>query len=504
MRRFKAILIAILVLVCSLSVSQPSFAAEEPIKTKLEIPQIPLEVPDVFIKSDYMTLNPLVVTQYNGDINKIYQHYVTQGIHNGERMYSTPQPTATEALMLYVYYNKLFYLQRFIQGDFSYFNPAVYAEKQRDVVLAHGTDGFTLLAHYLNHGIFESRPSGSNQDIGLIIRQNPSYATQNSQPLLASKIMQNYSKNTGFADTTGMTVPQQAEDASKQTANTEVAQAPHEHQYYYSKLDDSKHLIKCRSCDYVEKAEHRFHVKTIGSEGHILECKKCALRLSAPHSDANHDCQCDICGYELSPAHVHEYITFVSANTDSHTYQCSCGETQTSNHNWIVRMNEDQPGKHDIACSVCNTVKGTYDCDTNGTDGCCSECGYKASTSPDVETEHNYSYTPNNDGTHNGICTNSNCAGNGTITNEPCDGNPNQACSKCGYVGWPIETEHHYEYTSNLDGTHNGVCTNPNCTDDEYASIGEEPCDNHDEVPCSKCGFPFVNDSGDHDYDPQS
>ena len=60
----------------------------------------------------------------------------------------------------------------------------------------------------------------------------------------------------------------------------------------------------------------------------------------------------------------------------------------------------------------------------------CDACGY-STYEADPKIEHNYTYTSNGDGTHNGVCAN-NCgiADNGTCDEAGTDG----ACSKCGYI----------------------------------------------------------------------
>lgn len=95
-----------------------------------------------------------------------------------------------------------------------------------------------------------------------------------------------------------------------------------------------------------------------------------------------------------------------------------------------------------------------------------------------ADHQHSYTYTSNNDGTHNGACI----CGEGAITNEACS-YVSGACSKCGATETvtPPAHEHSYSYTSNGNGTHNGACT---CGED---AITNEAC-SYVGGECSKCG----------------
>lgn len=96
---------------------------------------------------------------------------------------------------------------------------------------------------------------------------------------------------------------------------------------------------------------------------------------------------------------------------------------------------------------------------------------------------HAYTYSSNKDGTHN-----SNCAcGEDGVTNEACTYGDDGKCTKCGYEK-PADTpvvpphEHDYTYTSNDNGTHNGACA---CGKD---AITNEACEYKDGI-CVKCEF---------------
>ena len=97
--------------------------------------------------------------------------------------------------------------------------------------------------------------------------------------------------------------------------------------------------------------------------------------------------------------------------------------------------------------------------------------------------EHSYTYTSNNNGTHNGACE----CGEDAIVNEACT-YVSGKCEKCGYskpvtppVLPPVHT-HSYTYTSNDNGTHNGACV---CGED---AIVNEAC-TYVGGKCEKCEY---------------
>lgn len=96
--------------------------------------------------------------------------------------------------------------------------------------------------------------------------------------------------------------------------------------------------------------------------------------------------------------------------------------------------------------------------------------------------DHDFQYTDNGDGTHNGVC--SKCGQ--TITNERhIDNDDHLDCDKCGAK---VEcTGHYFRYEENEGGkTHKKICTSPN--HDEHVLVAEEA---HTlvEGACIKCGY---------------
>lgn len=69
----------------------------------------------------------------------------------------------------------------------------------------------------------------------------------------------------------------------------------------------------------------------------------------------------------------------------------------------------------------------------------CAGVAGSAGCNKDNGTKHNYSYTDNNDGTHNGVCTDEGC--NATVKNEPHTWGLDQKCEKCEHVMEPTRLD---------------------------------------------------------------
>ena len=148
--------------------------------------------------------------------------------------------------------------------------------------------------------------------------------------------------------------------------------------------------------------------------------------------------------------HEHSY-TYTANNNGTHNGTCECGEDAIENE----------------AC--------TY------VDGKCEKCGYSKPVTPPVIPPvippvhvHSYTYTSNNNGTHNGACA----CGEDAIVNEACTYGNDEVCDVCGYD----KHEHKYTYTSNNNGTHNGTC------DCGEAAIVNQACI-YVGGKCEKCGY---------------
>lgn len=184
-------------------------------------------------------------------------------------------------------------------------------------------------------------------------------------------------------------------------------------------------------------------------------------------------------------------------------------------HSWADKATSNGDGSHSYRCTVdgCSAVSGEG-CDTSGSGGSCSKCGYSSSTTPTpteaptatptptptetpeatvtptatptptgtpTPTEaptgnhtHEFSYTYNNDGTHARRCIKSDCPG-GYETKETCTLN-GDTCKFC-----KGKHTHTYLYKSNGDGTHKATCS---CG----VTIKSESC-NYTDGECTKCKY---------------
>ena len=163
----------------------------------------------------------------------------------------------------------------------------------------------------------------------------------------------------------------------------------------------------------------------------------------------------------------HAWDAWENHNADQHKQVCANDPSHVTygDHDWQVTGSTagdcQTAGTTSYECSVCKATKtvdgamGSHSltkteakpdtCTEAGNSAywTCSICGKYFSDAEGVTeiqendwvideiTDHNYSYTSNGDGTHNGVCAN-NCgiADNGTCDEAGTDG----TCSKCGYV----------------------------------------------------------------------
>lgn len=156
-----------------------------------------------------------------------------------------------------------------------------------------------------------------------------------------------------------------------------------------------------------------------------------------------------------------------------------------------------EAGTYSINWEYANTTEGgdvTPPCehaDANH-DGTCDNAGCGATG---LTVNHSYNYTPNNDGTHNGVCS-CDATDNGTCDTNGTDG----ACSKCGYKA-TVETPDDHVHVPGVayDDTYhwNVVCTDETC--DQYNVVDGEQEEHpwsawiinehtHERAPCS-CGY---------------
>lgn len=163
--------------------------------------------------------------------------------------------------------------------------------------------------------------------------------------------------------------------------------------------------MKCSACDYkVAAAEIPATGHTPGTgyfasaDGHATKCAKCgqATGTLAEHTWSKYTldqdgkptttpaegASCTVCGYKngggSQPAeHQHSKGSTIKYDNTQHWYICDGTETDckdqkydATNHNWGSNATS--------ANGKCTGCDATHTCDTTGTDGACSKCGYKA------------------------------------------------------------------------------------------------------------------------------
>ncbi len=451
----KMLIVSIALLILTMCMSIPVMAADSS-----------LAVPSVFASSQYAYLNPEVAKACGGDINKMYQHYMTEGVRNGERISASPSRTTVENLFLFMSYNRSDYLNNGLSGSFPFFDVNGYMANNPGLVAQYGNNPSAYLYHYVNFGVFEGKSSGSVLDPAKVIAWNPYIASMNNGKLSPSKIISNYTSTTGQATTLALTNP-----APKPAPVYWYCEPKkHEHEWKYDSIDDEKHYKECKDCDEKYKEDHHYHIYSKDASGHKLECSKCDHTMKEAHYDKKGDGKCDRCGYAMPPAHVHNYVLQPGPTAAGHVLKCSCGAVKNEAHTVTYVDNGDDT--HAIKCSVCafvidpavacttqiKWIDGTEThqtvCTVCGHKGApenctkdpvtheCTVCGhqYTASAAPAVNLGaaaaphvHAYAYTPNGNGTHNAVCNIAGCTVP-TIANEPCAYDDNGVCIHCGYT----------------------------------------------------------------------
>ncbi len=417
MRKIKGLTIAALMTVLVIVSAVPVMAAPAIDST--------LAVPPVFASSQYAALNPGVFAECGGDMLKMYNHYLTQGVRNGERIYATPAPTATEALFLYMSYNRQNYIKNGMSANYPYFNVNNYVALNPDLVKTYGANMPMYMYHYVNYGVYEGRQNGTLTDPAKVIAWNPGIAELDNGKMSPTKIISNYTAATGQPTTAILSNP--PKPAPVQTVYY-YSSSKHEHDWKYESIDDEKHWKECKDCDEKEKEDHHYHVysTTNGTDTskHVLKCSKCDHKWAQAHYDKNGDGKCDKCDYVMVPAHVHTY----------------------GNWAWV-----DGTTTHKHTCTVSGcTVSETANCDhTAG--GTCSGCGH-VYTAP--AHAHSFGMGTWNSGTttHTKTCTAAGCTTPPYSFTENCDhadGSGDGNCTGCG---------HHYDVPTsggNNSGTSN-------------------------------------------------
>ena len=170
-------------------------------------------------------------------------------------------------------------------------------------------------------------------------------------------------------------------------------------------------------------------------------------------------------------------------------------------HSYVYTPNGD--GTHKISCNVdgCEggfETSGSCDCTEPGST--CSKCGYTKPADPAPEQTHTPSYTSNGNGTHNVICSVSECNQGHNKNNEACT-IENGKCKYCDYQQ-PAPQEHKLTYTSNNNGTHKVTCSVSGCNqghnkDSETCTIENGKCKHCSYQPTHNLTY-ATNNNGTH------
>ena len=170
-------------------------------------------------------------------------------------------------------------------------------------------------------------------------------------------------------------------------------------------------------------------------------------------------------------------------------YRAEVTEHEEHNYKW------SGDGKnHSGVCTIegCeSTTSGT--CDTNGTDGACSVCGYKPESTPEPTPEPTpeshkckLSYAQKDATNHTATCSSDCDKGYASGKDESHDFGSGDTCSKCSYKK-EATPEHKKVYTSSKDGKHSAKCSVDGCTDASDA-VASEAC-TYENGKCKLCGF---------------
>ena len=198
------------------------------------------------------------------------------------------------------------------------------------------------------------------------------------------------------------------------------------------------------------------------------------------NEDGTHDGVCSDCHETVVDNEKHEY-------KDGYCIKCGAKEPEKECDHDEIDYTDNEDGTHDGVCSDCHETvvdneKHEYK------DGYCIKCGAKE---PEKECDHeNVDYTDNEDGTHDGVCKDCDKL---VVDNEKHhykDG----VCTECGAKEPEKECDHeNVDYTDNEDGTHDGVCK-----DCDKLVVDNEKHHYKDGV-CTECGAKEPEKECDHE-----
>lgn len=190
---------------------------------------------------------------------------------------------------------------------------------------------------------------------------------------------------------------------------------------------DSNNDGYCDVCNWNMGGEHTHTFSTSWSSNnnehwHAATCGHDVISESGEHIDNNNDKYCDVCNWNMSGAHTHNFSTTWSFDSVQHWHECSCS------------------AKTDIAVHV----------DNNG-DNYCDFCGYDiGGPVPHTHTFSNAWTTNSSQHWHAATCGHN-------VTSEQgnhIDSDKNGYCDVCNYyMGGPDPSDYYSSITSDLTGT---------------------------------------------------
>ena len=133
-------------------------------------------------------------------------------------------------------------------------------------------------------------------------------------------------------------------------------------------------------CEHTSTSTTTTYNKTATGHAAVTtkQCNDCYTVISTitgteeAHVDTNPaDNACDVCGYDMTPAHTHVYTADINSDATHHWGVCSCGDEDTANK--VAHADADNDGNHN--CDTCNAPNVTTCADSPVVDGKCDECG---------------------------------------------------------------------------------------------------------------------------------
>lgn len=240
--------------------------------------------------------------------------------------------------------------------------------------------------------------------------------------------------------------------------------------YSYNIGTSRTHIVHCNGCNTnigVENCTPRY--TSNNSKTHMVDCKICGTRLGVEdhkYDETTHICACGATNHTAS-----RYETTAT----THQAYCSCGAKVGSE---LGHYGDKTP---------CTDMKE------------CETCGYAYSKAADHGLTNGYYGVSLNNGRHHEYCAD--CRDKLIRGNQSCDFSlENGKCTLCGYC-YHSST---FSYSSNNNGTHNVICDVCNAiTKENVVCSGTATCTA--KAVCSDCGaehgwYDYNNHSSEETY----